>query len=338
MSKRFASLFLSICMLLSFAGLSANAQSTGLENFQQLQTYTDGQYRDVLSDNIFADNIKTAFEFGIMQGYGETFGVKDNITRLASLIIACRLHCIYYNGTNDVEALYQNRGYTIPTSLMYMLYADEHGIYAPDGSIRENATRAEFAAILSSALPDEALPKINYVLWNAIPDVLINMNHGKEIYRLYDAGVITGSDSSGTFHPTAYITRGAACAIATRMISPELRQSITLDTRAPSAERGKMAVESSNINLQKSAEFVVSLMYKENNDYSEGDLTLLADFDSNVIDVQFRSWNVWGDTDGIDLLAVFNLTPISNGTTTIRFYVKEKPSVYQDVTVTITNQ
>ena len=79
-----------------------------------------------------------------------------------------------------------------------------------------------------SAFPDEALKAINTVEDEAIPDVNVRTTYADAIYRLYRAGILNGSDAKGTFYPTTYITRGAACAIATRMCDESLRKSVNL--------------------------------------------------------------------------------------------------------------
>jgi len=198
--------------------------SPGLHNFTQVNTYTEGQYTDVPASHTFAENAKAGYEYNIMQGYGSSFGVSNNITRLASIIIACRLHCIYYGGSNNVEKLYSGT-----TQEIYLAYAKDNDILCDFDNVSQHATRAEFAAILSSAFPDEALPSINTVEEGAIPDVSKNHIYREAIYRLYRAGILNGSDAKGTFYPGSYINRGAACAIATRMCSESLRKSFTLN-------------------------------------------------------------------------------------------------------------
>jgi len=202
----------------------AEPVTPGLHNFKKVNTYKEGQYSDVPATHTFSENAKAGYEYSIMQGYGSSFGVGNNITRLASIIIACRLNAIYYNGSNNVEKLYSGT-----TQEIYLAYAKDNGILCDFDNVSQYATRAEFAAILSSALPDEALAPVNTVVDNAIPDVTTDMTYAAEIYRLYRAGILNGSDAMGTFYPDSNINRGAACAIATRMCDEALRKSVTLD-------------------------------------------------------------------------------------------------------------
>ena len=227
MKKKLISTLLVLSMLVAGFG-TPTAAAAGLGNFQRTQTYTIGQYTDIPAHHTFAENVRAGYEYGIMQGYGTTFGVGNNITRLASIIVACRLNCIYEQGQNSIESTYSGS-----TQEMYLQYAWEHGIFSEFEEYTAPATRAEFAMILNSALPDEALAAFNQVADNAIPDVPVSEPHADAVYRLYRAGILNGSDAKGTFYPKTNITRGAACAIATRMCDPALRKTVTLTEKAP---------------------------------------------------------------------------------------------------------
>jgi hypothetical protein len=226
MKKRLLSLLLSLCLLSGACLFPLTAKAEGLENFSAERTYVRGQFTDVSLKSTFADNVETAYELGLMQGESTAyFGVKDNLTRLEALIIACRIHSIYNTGSDTIE-----RTYTGTTQQQYLQYAKANGIYTLFSNWSATTTRAEYALILGSALPDAALPQINTIGDGAIPDLAASTTSYSAVYRLYRAGVLTGSDSAGTFEPTEYITRGAAAAIATRMVSTALRRTLTLGT------------------------------------------------------------------------------------------------------------
>ena len=87
-------------------------------------------------------------------------------------------------------------------------------------------TRAGFAKILSGALPDSALQRINNV--TNIPDVSASESYAPAVYRLYNAGILTGNDVYGVFTPFSKITRGAAAAIVSRMANETLRKEFSL--------------------------------------------------------------------------------------------------------------
>lgn len=241
MRKRFLSLLMSFCLISGACLFPLTAKAAGLENFSVSKTYTRGQFSDVSVASAFSDNVETAYELGLMQGESSNyFGVTEHLTRLAALIVACRIHAIYTTGSDTIETTY-----TGTTQTRYLQYAKANGLYILFSDWSATATRAEFALILSSALPDAALPEMNAVADGAIPDLSASAAAYKAVYRLYRAGVLTGSDSNGTFEPTAYITRGAAAAIATRMVSTALRRTVTLGTSAGTQTSEKIYAECS---------------------------------------------------------------------------------------------
>lgn len=70
--------------------------------------------------------------------------------------------------------------------------------------------------------------KINKI--KDIPDVDDSVANAYEITALYEAGVLTGSNSYGTFYPDRNITRAEASAIIARVAVPSLRQEFELES------------------------------------------------------------------------------------------------------------
>ena len=79
------------------------------------------------------------------------------------------------------------------------------------------------AAILAAALPAEAMGAINSVGDNAIPDVSSAHPNANAIYTFYRAGILTGTDTAGSFAPDLEINRAAAAVILTHLADPALR-------------------------------------------------------------------------------------------------------------------
>lgn len=218
--KKFVSLLLSVVLLLS---LCIPASATGLSGFEKKLDYKEGQFVDVPAGSIWAANVRTAYELGIMNGKTDTqFQPTGNVTIGQAIIMACRLHNTYYAN----EATFEGGG-TRP----YVEYALEQGIIAKEyENYNAPIDRASFAMILGASLPDVVLPAVNTVVDGAIPDVEENADYYDAVYRLYRAGVLTGNDAKGTYTPSSNITRGAAAAIVSRMADESLRKAITLDS------------------------------------------------------------------------------------------------------------
>lgn len=193
---------------------------------QKIHDYTPGQFWDVPADLWCAANVQTAYEYGIMGGKStDYFDVNSNLTVAQAIVMACRLHSGYTGDGAEFapgEPWYQS----------YVDYAAKNGILWQYDAYDVPVSRAAFAMILGSALPDAALPVISDIEDGAIPDVPSDASYAQAVYRLYDAGVLTGNDAKGTFTPFSYITRGAAAAIIGRMANPSLRKAITLE-KAP---------------------------------------------------------------------------------------------------------
>ena len=196
--------------------------TAGLSNFTKSNTYAAGQFTDVASGAWYASYVQAAYEYGLMQGVSaNTFNVNGKLTIGETIAIAARLH-----------ATYQGKGYTFPTGTPwyqpYVDYAIENGICSAYPDYTAVISRASFAMILTNALPAEALQAKNTVEENGIPDVPSDANYHDAVYRLYRAGVLSGTDSSGTFAPFNQITRAEVSVILSNMVDPSMRKSFTL--------------------------------------------------------------------------------------------------------------
>lgn len=242
--------------------LCVPASAADQSGFQKVNTYEPGQFTDVDPAAWYAENVRSTYEYGIMTGKADTlFDPKGNMTAAEGLVIACRIHSAYYGDKGTF-------GTGSPWYRPYVDYAKKNKIIEKDYPYGDPITRLDFAFFISNALPDAALPKINEVAQNDIPDLyagspyddavtaLINsgvlgtgsssrlqllstvMGSGvssiqasKEqaaVYRLYRAGLLAGNDEYGTFTPAANITRGEAAAVISRVVEPSLRRHVTL--------------------------------------------------------------------------------------------------------------
>ncbi len=207
-------------LMLTPAAFAAEAGS--LDNFKATETYTEGQFTDV-PKAWYAASVKTAYELGLMKGVGSgQFNPTGNISIMETIVLACRIHKTYYTGDGSFV---QGK----PWYQVYLDYAVANGIIVKDQypDYQAKATRAVFAQVLAKALPAEALPVINRVDDDAIPDVSSSLPYAAPIYQLYRAGVLTGG-TDGAFSPAARIARSEAAAIAARMARPAERRSVTL--------------------------------------------------------------------------------------------------------------
>ena len=221
--KKFISMLAAGALCLSLLPTSAFAAES-MDNFKTERDYPAGQFTDVVAGSWYAGSVETAYELGLVEGTSKTtFSPNDPITISSTLALACRLYSTYYgdNATFTGGTIWYQP---------YVDYAIAKGIITSGqySDYNANATRRQFAAIMAKALPASALKGINTVEDGGIPDVASGSANYADIYTLYRAGILTGSDKLGTFLPETTIDRASVSAILSRMAMPSQRQSITL--------------------------------------------------------------------------------------------------------------
>ena len=173
------------------------------------------------------ESVQKAWEIGLIDGVTKTQFQPDGTLTVAQAI---KLAAALYQMEHEGEVALTNGRINWYDS--YVSYAVANGIiekdYASYTAAQMNAaiTRAEFVHIFYGA--EEAYKAINTVADNAIPDVKATDKFAAEIYEFYRAGILTGSDAKGMFHPVSSIKRSEVSAILVRMFDTASRQSITL--------------------------------------------------------------------------------------------------------------
>lgn len=187
-----------------------------------VNAYYQDRFGDVPENQWYTGSVAEAYELGLMKGNSDTtFNPYGNVTLGEAITMAARIHSIYTTGTEHFDQSVGEHWYDT-----YKDYAYENGIidakyYRADAT--QIATRAQFARIFANSLPAEALAAINTIVDNAIPDVKMSDSFAQFVYKLYRAGILTGSDANGTFNPLTYITRAEAAAIVSRMADSDNR-------------------------------------------------------------------------------------------------------------------
>ena len=186
----------------------------------KVRTYSSGQFNDVTGSEWYFDYAKAAYELGLMNGDAGRFNANGSMTIAQTITIAARIHSLYEEDGHDFSEVQGAQWYQ-----PYVDYAYQQGIIGEkykNANMNAKAARLEFAEILSGAMPDKALAEVNDVEDGALSDVSSVSDAGKAVYRLYRAGVLTGSDD-GRFHPSESISRAEAAAVITRMADSSQR-------------------------------------------------------------------------------------------------------------------
>lgn len=244
MKKKLLTLLLTLALLLTgLTGLSTGASALnvgmGMDAFEPIRAY-DGHFTDVKKGDWFYDSVASLYELGLAEGQSATaFGSYSSVSLAEVAAFAARIRSTYDFGSAEFgPSLFGGADWYSP----YVAYLQHHEVIGDEyeGQYRRPATRAETACILVQTLPLEELGQLNYdavdygyTSGQYITDVPVTHPNVLEILTLYVAGVVTGSDSSGSFLPDSEITRAELAAMLTRVVYPEKRVPLGWDDPAP---------------------------------------------------------------------------------------------------------
>ena len=184
----------------------------------------DFPFYDVDSDDWFYEPVKSAWANELIDGVTARYYMPDNTLTVAQAVkLAAALHQKQSVGfvtlQNGGAHWYDNYvNYAVANSLIEAAYQSKS---AED--MNKAVTRAEFVHILSKLLNAGTINTVNN-----IPDVKSGDAYADEIFAFYRAGILTGSDRLGTFHPESSLKRSEAAAILVRLYDATQRQYITL--------------------------------------------------------------------------------------------------------------
>lgn len=190
--------------------------------FPPLRFYGDAGFTDV-DEDWSLPYIRTCYEIGLMSGRGDgLFAPAGTVSVAEGVTAAARVHSLWRGGTGDFSS-------TEPWYAGAIEYALDNGIFA-EGAFSDYSapiSRRYLASLLAKALPPEEYLPINSVA--TLPDVTWDEPCGEDIFTLYNAGILTGTDPSGTFLPDTHITRAELSAILCRLVQPGARQLFSLE-------------------------------------------------------------------------------------------------------------
>ena len=214
--KKFLSILLLISMFLSLPpGISAQAD---VSDFPLQRLYRNNLFQDVNDESWYAESVQTVYELGLMDGVDhDSFAPDEAVTMTLILTAAARLHRIYTSGKDDFKP--GRVAYDV-----YVRYCLEQGIIDSRFGCKKVATRAQVVDVLSRALPEEELAAQNEVQEGRIPDVAMEDPYAHSIYAMYRAGIVSGSDSQGSFYPEGTVSRAEAAVLLCRMVDPAQRK------------------------------------------------------------------------------------------------------------------
>lgn len=240
LAKKAISLLVAVALTTSVCVSALAAAAGSLSNFTKKNTY-DGRFTDVKQSDYYYEGVKLCYETGILNGTGATtFSPEANLTEVQLTLIAARMYNIYHGGTGEIPK--QETGLTVE------LNAGGNASWYLKSQLNLPSTATTYATAFTDEakrwtlglfgliLGDEAFTPINHL--TAIPDFEPVPSYCKELegqlLKLYNAGILTGSDEWGTLYGGKPITRGAVATIVARILEPSQRKTLHLKEGRPS--------------------------------------------------------------------------------------------------------
>ncbi len=159
------------------------------------------------------ESIRICVEQGLMQGTDYGFKPAQPITLAEVAVLCARIHS--RETGQPIPA--GESWYDGPVSLLLSLAGDSNGPFETlQTAPKSPATRLDFAQLLDLAWGANAPRYHNYT---ALPDT-----DDPAVLRLYNAGILTGTDALGSFVPGRGLTRAEVAAMAARVVEPTLRK------------------------------------------------------------------------------------------------------------------
>lgn len=183
--------------------------------------WTPTRFADVSrSDWYFSYVDYAANVLGLINGKGDSgYSPDANMTYAEAIVLAARMHSRFLR-LNYVFQPIDGKPWYQP----YLDYAAKYDIPYQYADYNAAITRAEYVHIFFAAFPeisgfpdDFYYEAINDIADGSIPDVPAGYSYADEIYALYRAGIITGSDSAHSFKPDDSIKRSEMATIVCRM-------------------------------------------------------------------------------------------------------------------------
>lgn len=178
---------------------------------------------DVQADAWYYEDVRYAVENGLINGKTSSLFAPDSpLTGVEAIKLAACMHQLYTEGAVSLKSGF-------PWYKPYEDYCLDNEIIDKEYSRDQPITRGDFVVIFSNTLPEDAYNQINEIEYGAIPDVNEGDEYYEAAYKLYRAGILTGSGDEHRLMPEASIKRAEVAAIVTRMIDDTRRVEFSIE-------------------------------------------------------------------------------------------------------------
>lgn len=186
-------------------------------------------FTDVPQSEWYYNEIAQAYKLGFVKGTSDTtYSPDGSVTIAETITFAVRLNYIY-NG-KEVPAPADGAEWYTP----YVDAAVKAGIIKNNQYADYNAPalRKQVAMIMAKALPTSYVQAIN--MFTEVPDLDKKDSAYGSVLRLYNAGILIGSDDQYNFLPETNITRAEVAAIINRLAIPTSRKRVITEAEKES--------------------------------------------------------------------------------------------------------
>ena len=266
-------------------------------------------FRDVPANAWYYQDVSNAYALELINGRDDTHFAPDaDLTYAEAVKLAACMNQLYHLG------FVEDMGGSSPWYQDYVDYCSGRIIFK-DYPWNAPATRAGYVEIFAHALPEEALYARNDIPGGCLPDVSENHPQAAEIYLLYRAGVLTGTDDSGTFHPDACIKRSEVAAILSRMMDENARQDVVLGAPAPDSDRREeVAALAGNWGTERSVDGDAYLFIEDDGSWSlsvwfEGDARPVEQDRGTIVPSAGEPYAYYANSALDDSATYFRFTP-----------------------------
>ena len=189
-------------------------------------------FTDVTSSDWFYSEVANSYKLGFVEGTtATTFEPNGSVTIAEAITLAVRLNYIY-NGKELPKAATEGDWFkpfvdaAIRASIIKANQYAEYDVPAP---------RKQVAAIMAKALPNDFYAKMN--MFTEVPDLDKKDATYSAVLKLYNAGIVIGSDEKYNFLPESDITRAEIAAIVNRIAEPANRKRVVTEAEIESKKK-----------------------------------------------------------------------------------------------------
>ncbi len=180
-------------------------------------------FNDVRPTDWFYADVMSAVEMGLINGMdATTFNPEGYVSYAQAIKLSACIHQYYHTGSVSLtngDPWYKSYADYLLTNGVISTLPEDYDASAP---------RDYYIALMYYSLPSSEFSAINNIPDDSIPDFKAGADWYDEIYALYRAGIVMGSDEEHNFKPDLPVKRNEVATLIARMFDDSVRKSFNL--------------------------------------------------------------------------------------------------------------